>query len=259
MFLHFKKYHGAGNDFIIIDSFKEVITLTNDKVAFLCDRHFGVGSDGLILLKKHPKYDFEMIYYNSDGKPATMCGNGGRCIVSYAFNQGYITNTSTFLSADGIHKAEIIDKNYVKLKMNDVRYIKKFNDGFFLNTGSPHFVTFNYDLYKINVFEEGKKIRHQLRFGTEGTNVNFCRIENENTITVYSFERGVENETLACGTGAVASAIAFCNNKPSGLHKINIYVKGGKLNVSFKKEGQNFTNIWLCGPATFVYEGVIKL
>lgn len=259
MILQFYKYHGAGNDFIIIDLFKSQIEFTHDQVAFLCDRHFGIGADGLMLIKPHASYDFEMVYYNSDGIPATMCGNGGRCITSFAFKHGYIKNKTTFIASDGMHEAEVIDENYIRLKMQDVNSVQKFDDGYFINTGSPHFVTFNHDLNKVNVFEKGKEIRHELRFGDGGTNVNFCRIEDENTLTINTFERGVENETLACGTGSVASAIALCQSKPDGDYSINIQAKGGKLNVSFRKEGENYSNIWLSGPATFVLEGTIKL
>lgn len=259
MFLHFQKYHGAGNDFIIIDLNKEPLTLSNNEVAFLCDRHFGIGADGLMLLKKHSRYDFEMVYHNSDGIPATMCGNGGRCIVSFAFKHGYIKNKTTFIASDGIHEAEVINENYIRLKMQDVNAIQKFDDGYFINTGSPHFVTFSHDLNKVNVFEKGKEIRHEKRFGVEGTNVNFCHIENDNSLTIYTFERGVENETLACGTGSVASAIALCQSKTDGDYSINIQAKGGKLNVSFRKVGKNFSNIWLSGSAIFVFEGTIKI
>lgn len=259
MFLHFQKYHGAGNDFIIIDLNKNTWSLSDKEVAFLCNRHFGIGADGLILLKKHPDYDFEMIYYNSDGIPATMCGNGGRCIVSFAFSNGYIKNQTTFLASDGIHEAEVVGENYIRLKMQDVKSVQKFDDGYFINTGSPHFVTFNYDLNKVNVFEKGKEIRHELRFGNEGTNVNFCHIENNHSLTIYTFERGVENETLACGTGSVASAIALYQGKPDGDYSVNLQAKGGKLNVSFRKEGENYSNIWLSGPATFVFEGTLNL
>jgi len=259
MILEFDKYHGAGNDFIIIDLNKQNIALTNEQVAFLCDRHFGIGADGLMLLKKSTDYDFEMIYYNSDGKPATMCGNGGRCIVAFAYQRGYIKNQTTFLSSDGIHVAEIIKHDYVRLKMHDVNNIQIYEDGYFVNTGSPHFVSFNYDLRTLNVYKTGKSIRHEPRFGNEGTNVNFCRVEDENTLTIYTFERGVEDETLACGTGSVASAIAHCIFKPDGKYSIDLLAKGGKLNVSFDKNAKQFTDIWLSGPVKFVFKGEINL
>lgn len=259
MILEFDKYHGAGNDFIIIDINKYNIKLTDEQIAFLCNRHFGIGADGLMLFKKHPNYDFEMIYYNSDGKPATMCGNGGRCITAFAYRHQYIINQTTFLAIDGIHYAEIINEEYVKLKMQDVKDIQIYDDGYFVNAGSPHFVTFNYDINSINVYKNGKLIRHEPRFGNEGTNVNFCRIENENTLTIYTFERGVENETLSCGTGSVASAIAHCIFKPDNQYNIDLLAKGGKLNVYFDKKGRQFTNIWLSGPVKHVFKGIINL
>lgn len=259
MILEFEKYHGAGNDFIIIDLNKCNIEFTNEQVAFLCNRHFGIGADGLMLLKKHPNYDFEMIYYNSDGKPATMCGNGGRCITAFAYQHQYIKNQTTFIAVDGIHHAEIINEEYVKLKMHDVKDIQIYEDGYFVNTGSPHFVTFNYDINSINIYKMGKSICHEPRFGNKGTNVNFCRIENENTLTISTFERGVENETLSCGTGSVASAIAFCIFKPDNKYNIDLLAKGGKLHVSFDKNGKQFTNVWLSGPVKHIFKGIINL
>ncbi|NSW46435.1 MAG: diaminopimelate epimerase [Bacteroidales bacterium] len=259
MILEFEKYHGAGNDFIIIDLNKFHIEFSVEQIAFLCDRHFGIGADGLMLLKKNMNYDFEMIYHNSDGKPATMCGNGGRCIAAYAYNHGYISDETTFLASDGVHLAKIINPNYVKLKMQDVNNVQIFEDGYFVNTGSPHFVSFKYDIKTLDVYKTGKSIRHEPRFGSEGTNVNFCHINEENKLTIYTFERGVENETLACGTGSVASAIAHCTNKPDGNYSIEMVAKGGNLNVSFDKKDKQFRNIWLSGPVKFVFKGEIKL
>lgn len=259
MNLQFHKYHGAGNDFIIIDLTTFLYTLSNEQIVFLCNRHFGIGADGLIIFKKHAIYDFEMVYYNSDGKPATMCGNGGRCIVAFAYHQKYIKELTTFIASDGTHQAEIINNEYVKLKMKDISTVQIFDDGFFIDTGSPHFVTFNYDLNNVNVFEKGKEIRNETRFVPQGTNVNFCRHENDNTLTILTFERGVENETLACGTGAVASSIAYCAHRPNGYYSIDLIAKGGKLNVTFEKNEHRFTNIWLSGPVKFVFKGEINI
>ncbi|GAB4448604.1 MAG: diaminopimelate epimerase [Bacteroidales bacterium] len=259
MILQFYKYHGAGNDFIIIDLYKQTIELSNDQVAFLCDRHFGIGADGLMLIKPHGEFDFEMVYYNSDGIPATMCGNGGRCIASFALKMGYIHNETTFLASDGVHTAKILEPHLIKLKMNDVMDVEIFEDGFFINTGSPHFVTYNYSLNNLNVNETGKKIRYEERFGKGGTNVNFCQPESDFKLRIRTYERGVENETLACGTGSVASAIAYCLNKEDGTYQVELKALGGNLFVNLTKSGKTFTNIWLSGPAIFVFEGTIKM
>lgn len=265
MKIKFYKYQGTGNDFIIIDNRKNKFPIENTHlVAFLCDRKFGIGADGLMLLQNKKGYDFEMVYFNSDGNPSSMCGNGGRCLVAFAYYLGLVKKKAKFLAVDGAHDAEIISQDgnalQVKLKMQDVSKIENIKNDLFLNTGSPHYIRFVKELNKINVFEEGKKVRYSNTFKKEGTNVNFLEFNND-CLQVRTYERGVENETLSCGTGVTAAALAFAHlNKVKKLNKINIETPGGALKVHFnQKSKDSFDNIWLEGPATFVFEGKIKV
>ena len=264
--MKFYKYQGAGNDFIMLNNFNNelsTINLSQKVVAFLCDRRFGIGADGLIVLEKHEKADFLMRYYNSDGCESTMCGNGGRCIAAFAKHIGVVNETAlktTFYAIDGLHEAEYFpnQKNRIKLKMTDVNQIEVGEDYCYLNTGSPHYVKFTDSADLINVEAEGKKIRYNSRFEKTGTNVNFAKV-TENEIIIRTYERGVENETLACGTGAVATAIASNIYYNSNFHFYNLSAKGGNLKVSFEKiDSQQIKNIWLEGDAKFVFEGEIK-
>ncbi len=260
MLIQFSKYQGTGNDFILIDNRQKKIN--KDKITEivqkLCNRRFGIGADGLMLLENHEKYDFEMDYYNSDGSGGTMCGNGGRCIVAFAKKNKIIVNNTKFIASDGLHEALIDNQNWVQLKMTDVGEIEESSNHFFLNTGSPHYVDFSKNIEKLNVYEEGRKIRYNERFTTDGTNVNFATWDGK-ILHVKTYERGVENETLSCGTGVVASAISSVihykteNNKP-----IKIKTKGGNLQVRFKKTNNSFSDIWLEGSATFVFTGQIE-
>lgn len=261
--IHFYKYHGSGNDFVLLDDPQGELaqTLKNKHIAFLCHRHFGIGADGLMLLHTHPQHDFEMRYFNADGNESTMCGNGGRCIVAFAQKKGYFQGKNTrFLASDGTHQAEIFAEQptRISLQMKDVAEIENFPDGMFLDTGSPHFVRFVPDLHNVDIFSEGKKLRYSERFGTGGTNVNFVQID-DNTIKIATYERGVENETLACGTGAVAAAIATSLKQKSAKKCYEIQAKGGKLEVCFEKNDAVFTEIKLKGTATLVFEGKIDL
>ncbi len=256
---HFYKYHGAGNDFIIIDNRKGFFDKTNAKlIAFLCHRRFGIGADGLITLEKSAEFDFHMSYFNSDGYEASMCGNGGRCIVAFANKLGIISGEANFIAADGPHQAFLSPNDNVRLQMLDVENVSSLADGYFLNTGVPHLVCFVNDLKMVDVDIEGRQLRFDARFQPEGTNVNFVK-QKDNQLTVYTYERGVESETLACGTGITASALsaAYKTGKHEGNFRIT--AKGGKLDVSFKREGDRFTDIWLTGPACLVFEGNINL
>ena len=261
MTISFLKYHGAGNDFIMIDSRDKDISFFSEKnVSLLCNRHTGIGADGLILLQKDYEADFRMKYYNSDGREGTMCGNGGRCITAFARKLGIIKDSATFAGIDGIHKSTIDKNGNVNLKMIDVSNIKMFEDGYLLDTGSMHFVIFRKDLHSIDVYKEGKELRYQDRFGVAGTNVNFVSSISNNELKVRTYERGVENETLACGTGAVASAISsFLKNKTDKTSYL-IHASGGDLYVRFETPDKiNFKNIWLEGPTEYVFSGEIKL
>ncbi|MBN1768039.1 MAG: diaminopimelate epimerase [Prolixibacteraceae bacterium] len=253
----FYKYQGAGNDFIMIDNRTKVFNGKNAKlIEFLCHRRFGVGADGLITLESSGEFDFEMKYYNSDGYEAEMCGNGGRCITAFARKLGVIEQKAWFMAADGEHEALIGDDNLVDLKMSDVNQVEIHSDGYFLNTGVPHLVHFVDDLNVVDVELEGRQLRYDARFQPAGTNVDFVKHEGDQ-LTVYTYERGVECETLACGTGITASALSAAYKSDVYEGRYFITAKGGKLEVKFKREGEHFTNVWLKGPAEFVYEGFI--
>jgi len=263
MILQFYKYHGAGNDFILIDNREKVINPNPRLVQQLCNRRFGIGADGLMLLEnseKPEKPDFSMRYFNSDGYEASMCGNGGRCIVSFAWKKGLISNETEFIASDGLHKAKILDNGIVALKMNDVENVRKIGKHYFLDTGSPHYVRFVDDIDKSKVKEEGKRVRYDASVSKNGTNVDFVQIISDDKITIRTYERGVENETLACGTGAVASAIGTHLLKATDNFSFSVQVLGGKLQVDFKKEDEtHFRDIWLTGPAEFVFKGSIEI
>jgi len=260
MQVSFYKYHGTGNDFILLDNREQQYNVLSQKeIAFLCHRRFGIGADGLMLLNASDKYDFKMIYFNSDGGEGSMCGNGGRCIVNFAQNLGIIKEKTLFIGADGEHEAFINEKQLVKLQMQNVSDIEMNADYYYLNTGSPHYVSFVKNVKEINVVEEGRKIRYNSRFKEKGTNVNFVEAL-ENAIYVRTYERGVEDETLSCGTGSVASAI--CANIAFHPDKNSCHIKtsGGDLHVYYKKNNANqFSEIWLEGPAVKVYEGKIEI
>lgn len=259
--MHFFKYQGTGNDFVMIDQ-RNTPHLTRADVSLierLCNRRFGIGADGLILLQNRVGYDFEMIYFNSDGRESSMCGNGGRCIVAFAKQLGIIQDKAHFLAIDGAHNAIVRADGWVELRMSDVKNVEIGTDFYYLNTGSPHYVTFVNDIQQVNVFEQGRAIRYNDRFIAEGTNVNFVQPNNDG-ISVATYERGVEAETLSCGTGVTAAAIAHYLKSGKKMHpNIAIQVKGGNLEVRFELDGQDFTNIWLCGPAEQVFEGKIEM
>lgn len=259
MQLQFYKYQGTGNDFILIDNRKNEIQLNTEQVKWLCDRRFGIGADGLMLLELEPGADFKMVYFNSDGNQSSMCGNGGRCITAFAKKMGLINDRTKFIAIDGVHEA-VIHEGFVSLKMNDVKSIENNGDHYFLNTGSPHYVKFVDDVNSYNVFEEGKRIRNNERFAEEGTNVNFIE-KKEDSVFVRTYERGVEDETLSCGTGVTASAlVAAISGASTGKNYCKISTLGGDLRVKFDKVLEtNFYNIWLEGPAEFVFEGRIEV
>lgn len=256
MKLTFYKYQGTGNDFIIIDNRENIFPVDNNKlVAKLCDRKFGIGADGLILLENDASVDFKMIYFNADGNTSTMCGNGGRCLVAFAKYLNIIEEETTFNAIDGLHYARIKD-GQVSLQMIDVNEIKTKPNASFLNTGSPHHVQIVENLKEFNVFEEGAKLRYGL-YGASGSNINFVEQINEESFSVRTYERGVEDETLSCGTGVTAVAIAMHNAGIAKKDTISIHVLGGHLKVSFTKNG-GYTDVFLNGPADFVFKGEIE-
>lgn len=254
--IHFYKYQGSGNDFVIVDDRNLHFPIDNKLIKKICDRRFGVGADGLILLQNHADYDFKMVYFNADGNESSMCGNGGRCIVAFAKMLGIIENKTLFLAIDGEHEAEI-NESEVSLKMSDVNHIEKGDSYFYMNTGSPHYVEFNTDVSQFDLISSAKKIRYNERFKAEGTNVNYVTVKNAG-IKVRTYERGVEGETLSCGTGVTACAIATFL-KFGGNNNINIETEGGQLNVKFEQIGEVIKNVWLTGPAKMVFEGDYEL
>jgi diaminopimelate epimerase len=259
MEIHFYKYQGTGNDFIMVDNRSRVFPKKNvNLIHKLCDRRFGIGADGLILLELSEKHDFTMVYFNANGKEGSMCGNGGRCIVAFAKKLNIMKNKTTFEAADGLHFAEI-ENELVNLQMADVENIEIYDTHAFLNTGSPHHVYFCNVVENLNVREMGSKIRYGAPYFEEGTNVNFVEQISENSFKVRTYERGVEDETLACGTGVTAVAIAANKSNKTAKEKIYIEVLGGKLEVSFKKEGNSYKNVFLKGPTKFVFEGKITV
>jgi diaminopimelate epimerase len=256
MNIHFYKYQGAGNDFVIIDNRSFPIQLSTAQIAFLCDRRFGIGGDGLMLLQSLPGADFEMVYYNADGNESTMCGNGGRCIAAFANHLGIVEKDMNFKAIDGMHQASILENHIVALHMQDVASIEFEEDVTILNTGSPHYIKRVADVKQIDVFNEGRAIRNQDTFQPKGINVNFVA-EDATGLTIRTYERGVEDETLACGTGVTAAAIASVK-KNIGTFEIPVTAMGGNLSVSFEKKTDNTAeNIILTGPATLVFEGDI--
>jgi diaminopimelate epimerase len=256
MNVHFYKYQGCGNDFILLDNRNRKIDLTGQQIKKMCDRHFGIGADGLILLENMHDYDFKMVYYNSDGNESSLCGNGGRCITAFAEHLNVIKGKAKFMAVDGEH-ISLMNKDIVSLKMNDVSNIETHGDFFFLNTGSPHAVKWVDNLKDYNVFEEGKKIRTSEPYASKGgTNVNFIQ-KTSNGLLIRTYERGVEDETLACGTGVTAAALVNAlTDKSIQAIDCRVIALGGNLSVAYVKHPDNsFTDIWLKGPANFVFEG----
>ncbi|MBK8089187.1 MAG: diaminopimelate epimerase [Chitinophagaceae bacterium] len=259
MRIDFYKYQGTGNDFIILDNRLGNFTqLTSVEIAFLCDRRFGIGADGLMLLQLKEGYDFEMVYYNADGAEGSMCGNGGRCLVAFAKQMNVIDKTARFLATDGFHEAVLKENGWVELKMKDVDEIEKATDHSVLNTGSPHYIKWDNDVEKTDVFTEGRRIRNSTPFRTNGINVNFVQVHSTH-LSVRTYERGVEAETFSCGTGVTAAAIA-ASDDIIGTQEKKIVTPGGELKVKFKKKSDtSFEDIWLCGPAKFVFSGSVEL
>ena len=254
--IKFYKYQGTGNDFIMIDNRNQSFPKNDvDLVKKMCDRRFGIGADGLILLENHENLDFQMVYYNSDGNESTMCGNGGRCIVAFAHFLNVFENKVKFNAIDGLHEAEI-NGNVVKLKMIDVPEIIKIDADYQLNTGSPHFVRYVEDVQNLDVYKNGYEIRNSEPYKKEGINVNFVSKISDNEVFVRTYERGVEDETYSCGTGVTASCLTFMDEFGGG--EVSVKTLGGNLKVYAEKYEAGFRNIWLEGPAEYVFEGVFK-
>jgi diaminopimelate epimerase len=261
MKISFEKYQGTGNDFVIIDNRKkEYPGLTASHIRHICDRRFGIGGDGLMLLNEKGGYDFEMKFYNSDGREGTMCGNGGRCLVKFAYQLGIHKTVYHFMAADGPHEAEIDTDGIVSLKMQDVNRVSKFHGDYLLNTGSPHYVRMVGDVMNVDVFKKGRDIRYSKDFEQDGVNVNFVeQLPDEDKILVRTYERGVEDETWSCGTGVTAAAL-ICYHNENGFNDVGVKTLGGTLTVEFDRIDDNhYTNIWLSGPAERVFDGIIEI
>lgn len=256
----FHKYQGTGNDFILADNRENIYSLTTEQIHRLCDRRFGIGADGLMLLNEKPGFEFEMKYYNSDGREGSMCGNGGRCMTKFAYHLGIHRELYRFVASDGIHEAEIDTDGIVSLKMKDVKNIGKFHGDFILDTGSPHYIKMVTNVMDLDVYKKGYEIRHSKEFEEEGINVNFVEQQREaDKIIVRTFERGVEDETYSCGTGVTAAALV-CYHNENGFNDVEVKTLGGILTVEFDRIDDNrYENIWLCGPADKVFEGNVEL
>jgi diaminopimelate epimerase len=255
----FAKYHGTGNDFILIDDRESTLQFSAEQIQQMCHRHFGIGADGLILIRNDGKNDFRMDYYNSDGQIGSMCGNGGRCAVAFASALGLINSSCIFSAFDGNHRAEVVSivPFVVRLEMKDVSKIEA-GDGFlFLNTGSPLYIQFRECVDKIDIVTEGRRIRNSERFKSDGVNVNFVET-NQNSIYLRTYERGVENETLSCGTGITASVLAAAFSGYVNSSPCDVETPGGNLKVHFQREGDGFKDIWLEGQVEFVFTGVMR-
>ena len=260
MILTFYKYQGTGNDFVIIDNRDGIVSKNNTKLfARLCDRKFGIGADGLMLLEQpqNDGDDFVMVYFNADGNESSMCGNGGRCLVAFAAFLGIVEDKATFTAIDGKHHAEIKD-GLVRLQMQDVQEIEKYKSHLFLDTGSPHHVTMVERLAEFDVQNIGRSIRNGAPYFESGSNVNFVEKKNGNLFAVRTYERGVEDETLSCGTGVTAVALSMHATQQVDQEEVDIDTPGGALKVTFKPTPEGYKDIFLIGPAEQVFKGEIE-
>ena len=259
MNIPFAKYHGAGNDFVIFNGIDlRAFVLTEKQIIKICDRRFGIGADGILILKNHVDYDFRMTYFNADGSRGSFCGNGGRCIVAFIHQLGLIKEKTCFIADDGIHHARVIQKDWIELKMCDVTDIQPVLDGHYLHTGTEHYVEIVSELTEVNVDKRGKELRFNSTFKPNGTNVNYVKIANDQ-LDIRTYEKGVEAETLACGTGAIAAVIvAIQKENKIGSSQYKVNARGGQLEVRVHYNGVQFTDIWLCGGAAFVFKGTYE-
>ena len=256
MSLRFFKYQGTGNDFIMFDGREKTVNFSDSEIVELCDRRFGIGADGIIIIKNHKDCDFEMDYYNADGTQS-FCGNGSRCAQAFAKQLGIITNESYFLAIDGFHKGKMVDDEFAT-KMGDVEHIEEIGEDYFIHTGSPHYIKYVDNVDNVDVYTEGKAIRNSAPYIAEGTNVNFVNI-NKDCLNVRTYERGVEGETFSCGTGVTAVAISYLHKTGTKSKVVAIQTKGGKLRIELNRVDTNsFDHIWLVGPAELVFEGVLN-
>ena len=261
MNMPFFKYQGTGNDFILVDNRTNAYSgISQEEIERICDRRFSIGADGFMMLNHKDGYDFEMVYFNADGKPGSMCGNGGRCIVRFAYDLGIHKSSYHFLASDGEHEAEIESgSNIINLKMKDVPGYQEQDGDYIVDTGSPHYIKFVSDVMDYDVVKHGTEIRYSEAFAKEGINVNFVEEKDDDEIIVRTYERGVEDETFSCGTGVTACALV-CHHNEMGYNDVTVITKGGKLVVKYDRDYHNaYTNIWLCGPAEKAFEGKVEV
>jgi len=257
----FYKYHGTGNDFVLIDNRVSKWAPTEEQVKKICSRHFGVGADGLLIIEDSSEADFNMLYYNADGRKSSMCGNGGRCAVKYAKQVGIVSKTDvSLLAADGLHFAKILENGHVALKMNFSPDHELRGQAYILDTGSPHYVRFKYNLDSMNMIQEGRMVRNSAQYKTDGINVNFVE-ETIDGLKIRTYERGVEDETLSCGTGVTAAAIAwFFKERKRDNQLIKVHTLGGQLHVQIEvDDNKEIEHVWLVGPAKEVFIGEIEI
>ncbi|MEI6767069.1 MAG: diaminopimelate epimerase [Bacteroidota bacterium] len=258
----FYKYHGTGNDFVVFDNRLRTFVPDSKTIARLCSRQFGIGADGVILLNKESGYDFRMVLYNADGFEGSMCGNGGRCAAAMAHMLGFAEKKMRFIAYDGAHDAEILSYSShgadVMLGMRDVKEYHRRKGYVLMDTGSPHYVKFVEDVNAVDAEKEGRKIRYSKRFEKSGVNVNFAA-NMGNELIVRTYERGVEAETMSCGTGVTASALSFALLLGLEQGPVDIKTRGGNLRIHFKKNESAFTDIFLEGPAALSFTGSISI
>lgn len=256
MLLTFSKYHGTGNDFIMVDAMKASVQVSPDQIITLCKRRFGIGSDGIIFLRPDHATDYHMDFYNPDGSQS-FCGNGSRCAFAFARDLGYVSDHASFKAIDGEHQVRMEGAN-IAVGMKDVTSVESVGDDLFMDTGSPHYLVWTNDLDDLDLVKEARYIRYNQRFRDSGVNVNFVKKENGG-IRMRTYERGVEFETFSCGTGVTASSLGFALVEDLYSGEVDVEAPGGKLAVSFERTEEAFVNVWLKGPAVKVFEGSIEL
>jgi diaminopimelate epimerase len=255
----FNKYEGTGNDFIIIRNSPAVID-HSDRLLIrkLCDRRFGIGADGLMLIEEYEGYDFGMFYFNSDGSPGAMCGNGARCAAHFAMKNITGFRDLSFLAGDGPHTAINKGGDIIEVSITDVTEFRETPDGFLTNTGVPHLVVFTDNNENADMVSFGRPLRYSARYAPNGVNVNLVSVA-DGRLRVRTYERGVEDETLSCGTGVTASAIAAVKTGKIVTDRTEVSVRGGTLSINFALTGNGATGIFLTGPATFVFSGETEI
>lgn len=260
MQVKFSKYHGAGNDFIMIDGRTLSRQLMEDEIAFLCHRHFGVGADGLIIVDPDSNQDFIMRFHNADGSSGAMCSNGSRCAIKFASRIGYEFDRAKFSCCGIPYVGKIYSRHLIGTSFPDQVSCTVHESGYHLNNGAPHFVIFVDRLTSVNPREVGRNWRYHQDFMPTGVNVNFIEVLDENELEIVTYERGVEDLTLACGTGALASAMAYVQKEnKSGSQELSLESDGGTLTVKLNRTTTGYSNIEVLGPAEEVFSTTVAV